>query len=73
MSKKLTPEQVAKQQRIKKEYEELLEALEQARAEVKIAIARLDGLQSRCTHPHKYADPHQGERGYRCPDCGWSR
>lgn len=61
---------------IKAAYEHHRDAIDELNAvhegQVGIHMAHIKAGQRRCSHPSKYETSCMGERGVRCPDCGWT-
>jgi tRNA(Ile2) C34 agmatinyltransferase TiaS len=59
------------QDEIKQQYEQHKDTIQDLRGEIEIEQARMRVLQRKCKHPNCYEYYAMGERGIKCPDCGY--
>lgn len=61
------------QEEIRAKRQEIKDRISDLRGEIEIEGAHLNVLQRKCKHPNMHNTYHIGERGVRCPDCGYER
>lgn len=59
------------QQEIKDGVAELQNEAARLRVELEVIRVRCKGFQVQCSHPDSYTYYAMGERGTKCPDCGY--
>lgn len=60
------------QEEIKAKHQEIVERRKALNKEMEILKAEWYLLQKQCDHPNKYPTEFMGDRGVRCPDCGYA-
>ncbi len=74
MTKKaLPPEDLAEIAEIREQIKKQGRIRDRASAEIEGLRARMKPFQYECEHPNGYETSSMGDRGYYCPDCGYSR
>jgi len=61
---------MSEQAHIRLQRQQIMNELADAEEAREIALAKLHGLQRRCSHPNARPVSHQGEVCMYCPDCG---
>jgi tRNA(Ile2) C34 agmatinyltransferase TiaS len=68
----LSTEDVQEIADIRAEIKKHLKLRDKAIAEMNACYARLEGYAHFCNHANGYETSCMGERGFKCPDCGYN-
>lgn len=69
----MTNDPKAAQRELNKRYQDIKATIEMHQNAIEELNLQLIHLQRQCQHPNLYTYSAMGEKGKRCPDCGWSR